>query len=270
MLPREIFNIADQEPMGIGQILDRSLRLTPGIFVKLSIWYLGLAGLTTGGVYLLASREFAKVLSGVGCLFVAIILSIPLYFLVVLLSKEHWFGNTDAGVFDVASGISFRLAFRAIGLFIWVGFFTFLWSMLLIIPGLIYMFNRALSFYILVIDDTGVLESVDKSKFLMTRERWWKRRSPALRLSGIFLVHFLVSLVFNFLSQGAGHLFAQPGDLTSTVALSVQFFSTFASYFAGLFAGISMIGFYYDLCTRYEGADILSSIEELKGVGAAT
>jgi hypothetical protein len=254
--------MANIEPMAVGQILDRSLRLTPKLFLKLSPWYAVLAALVSGMTLFSSRKEVYLVVP----FFIGVIgLSFALFFIVILLSREHWFGRVEAGVSDITSEINVGMVFRSFGLFIWVLVAGLLWMLLFIIPGIVYYYNRILSYYILVLEDEGVRASLSKSKWLMTRGKWYHSSSPIMRITGILLVHMFVNIIFSVFSQGGGAALGMSGDFAGETVLVFVFvfISTFLSYLTGLFAGISMVGFYYDLCARYEGADLLSSIEQM-------
>ena len=61
----------------------------------------------------------------------------------------------------------------ALGTFLLVSIFTFLWSLLLIIPGIIAALSYAMVFFILFDDsDIGVLEAIRKSKAMMKGNKW--------------------------------------------------------------------------------------------------
>lgn len=54
-----------------------------------------------------------------------------------------------------------------------VGLFTMLWTLLLIIPGLIAMYSYAMTFYILADDSSiGAMEAISRSKKMMDGNKW--------------------------------------------------------------------------------------------------
>ena len=51
--------------------------------------------------------------------------------------------------------------------------FTFLWTLLLIIPGIIAVLSYSMTFYILADDNSiGAMEAIDKSKKMMDGYKW--------------------------------------------------------------------------------------------------
>ncbi len=70
-------------------------------------------------------------------------------------------------------GYGFKIYWRAIGGYILVEIFTFLWSLLLVIPGIIKAYSYALTPYILVDDpDISVREAIRKSQRLMEGQKF--------------------------------------------------------------------------------------------------
>jgi uncharacterized membrane protein len=62
---------------------------------------------------------------------------------------------------------------RAFVLFLLMAIFTFLWTLLFVIPGIIAMYRYRLAFYILVENpDVGPLEAINISKELMRGNKW--------------------------------------------------------------------------------------------------
>jgi len=61
----------------------------------------------------------------------------------------------------------------ALGAYLLQAIFVFLWSLLLIIPGIIASLSYAMTFYIIADDDSiGPLEAIRKSKEMMLGNRW--------------------------------------------------------------------------------------------------
>ena len=74
---------------------------------------------------------------------------------------------------------------RSILLLLWMAVLTFLLTLLLIIPGLVYYVNRALSLPILLAEDVTIFGALARSKDLMTRSPWYSLTSPTMRISVI-------------------------------------------------------------------------------------
>lgn len=67
----------------------------------------------------------------------------------------------------------FPRMFKIFGLMLWIGLFTWLWSLLCFIPGIIAALRYSQAFYIMAEDpDKGIRECVNESKLLMSGRLW--------------------------------------------------------------------------------------------------
>jgi uncharacterized membrane protein len=67
----------------------------------------------------------------------------------------------------------FKIIWKAFGLQLVMGIFIFLWSLLLIVPGIIAAFSYAMAPYILSQNpDIGIMEAINRSKEMMHGNRW--------------------------------------------------------------------------------------------------
>lgn len=74
--------------------------------------------------------------------------------------------NTDPRFEQIFDG--FKKFGVALGAYILMGVFVVLWSLLLIIPGIIAVLSYSMTFYIIAEDDSiGSMEAIDKSKAMM-------------------------------------------------------------------------------------------------------
>lgn len=72
---------------------------------------------------------------------------------------------------DLFGGFNYFL--KAFGLTFMVGLFTFLWSLLFIIPGIIAAFRYSMAFYILADNpEIGVFEAIEESKRMTKGYKW--------------------------------------------------------------------------------------------------
>jgi uncharacterized membrane protein len=98
--------------------------------------------------------------------------------------------NTD--FFDLLNGFLFFV--KVISLFLLIILFTLLWSLLLIIPGIVASYRYRLAYYILLDDPTkGALQCIAESKLLM-----YGKKVDLLTLDISFLGWFVLDFVVLF------------------------------------------------------------------------
>ncbi len=114
---------------------------------------------------------------------------------------------SDPSVLSNSFGYGFKIYWRAIGGMILVSIFTCLWTLLLVVPGIIKAYSYALTPYILVDNpELSVREAIRRSQRLMTGQKFnlfW------LQLS--FIGWFILSLA----TLGIGFLWTIPYYQTS-------------------------------------------------------
>jgi len=96
----------------------------------------------------------------------------------------------------------FRYFDKALGLYLLRALFIFLWTLLLIIPGIIAALSYSLAFYIMSEDPTiGVKEAIDKSKKMMYGYKW-----------KLFFLYcrFIGWILLGIISLGIGFLWIMP------------------------------------------------------------
>ena len=247
------------EPMSIGSILDRAVRLTPGLFDKLMIAFgcLAAASVVINFPDVASFSILLTVLLGIFIWLFGFCISV----VTMAMAAEHWHGRKIT-LREGMQRLSVSMLFRFIGLSIRVGIITMLGLLLFIVPGVIYAINRILSWYILVVEDTSIDEAVQKSKFLMTRDRWYSLSGPYMRVTAIFIVVFIVSMIAGMLTAGSMALLISDGYVQMAGAV-VQFVTLMIQYLAQALSALCYVGLYYDLRARYEGADILDDVEKL-------
>lgn len=98
--------------------------------------------------------------------------------------------------------IGFRRFANALGAYLLVALFTLLWTLLLIVPGIIAALSYGMTFYILADDPrVGPLEAIRRSKELMRGRKW--------KLFCLGLIFFLLSLLC-VLTLGIGFIWLWP------------------------------------------------------------
>ena len=80
--------------------------------------------------------------------------------------NKNLINNTDAKFTDLFS--RFDCFWKAFGLRLLIAIFTFLWTLLFIIPGIIAAFSYSMAFYIMEENpSTGIMEAISQSKQMM-------------------------------------------------------------------------------------------------------
>lgn len=91
--------------------------------------------------------------------------------------------DTDPKLDDAFKG--FNNFGTSLGAFLLVGIFSFLWSLLFVIPGIIARLSYAMTFYIMADNPAiGAMEAIDESKRMMNGHKW-KLFRMHLRFAGL-------------------------------------------------------------------------------------
>jgi uncharacterized membrane protein len=149
--------------------------------------------LAVGGFFLYFL--FVSIGGGFVTLFIAgaLILGVNTFALAIARKKE-------ANLSLIFSGFNYFV--KTLGLFLLISLFIFLWSLLLIIPGIIAQISYAMAFYIMSDDpNIGIMEAIDKSKKMMYGYKW-KYFCLCLR--------FIGWIILGCLSLGIGFLWIGP------------------------------------------------------------
>lgn len=257
-----IWCLMTQEPKSIGKILDGGLKFLPILAKQLLLLLVIVTVLQTlqnlqrifpGGAY----TDIIVIASFI----IAIPFYLYLYFAQILLASNAWLGK-EVSLQAIKKRIKFSLVWRLLLLTLRIMLITALGLLLLVIPGIVYAINRILSYYVLIIEDCSVSEALNKSKFLMTQGRWYQLSSPPMRITGLYLIVMMISLIASlFVGGGAAMGLLGFASILSTAILAI---GVFIANVAGIFNFLCMVGFYHDLCARYEGADLISQIENLE------
>lgn len=259
-----------QEPKSIGKILDGSFKFLPTLIKELLPILLIVTTLQT-------IQNSHNTLGGLGLdsavlgiiILASYVITIPfyiyLYFAQILLASNAWLGK-DASLQVVKKRIKFSMLWRLIGLSLRITVITCLGLLLLIIPGIVYAVNRILAYYILIIEDCSITDALNKSKFLMTQGKWYQLSSPVMRITGLWFIVMMVSVIAGLL-VGGGAALGTIG-VANIISIVILALGVFISQVAGIFNFLCFVGFYHDLCARYEGADLMAKIENLEKFNA--
>jgi len=170
----------------------------------LALTFAGSAILGTFGTILGISSENGEpgFLAGLVYFVVSIIFTLVVgviqfgYYAYTLKVFKKW----DTGIHELFA--YFPYMFKVFGLSLFIGLFTYLWSMLCIIPGIIAALRYSQAFFILAENpDKGIRECVNESKALMKGRLW---EYFVLNLS--FILWHLLGLV----TCGIAYLYVMP------------------------------------------------------------
>ncbi len=182
--------------------------LAVGVFFVYSLIVGGIQGVGNG-----------LITEGVGSLLTFIIappfaLGIIFFSLSIARGEEASFGQFFDGFSDY---------WRAFKTFFLVVIFTILWTLLLIIPGIIMSIAYAMTFYILADDkEIGAMDAIRKSKKMMYGYKW-KYFRLQVRFFGLFLLCFIPFGIAVFLSAPNTTPLAYFGNFYSFIPLSLIF-----------------------------------------------
>lgn len=110
--------------------------------------------------------SFIPIIGGIATFVITPAFTLSLCIVYLKLAKKD-----EIAVGDIFVG--FNKTGRALWLNILVGFFTFLWSLLLVIPGIIKQYAYSMSFYILADNpELTAREALSKSKEMMNGHKW--------------------------------------------------------------------------------------------------
>ena len=243
-----------QEPMTIGGIIDRALRISPVLFLHALVPFSVIAALTV-------AAELPSVVAVPGLAVACTILSTIINFFVSITAMKmagHYWNGERTSFRQATSGISLGFAFRFFCLGIAIGLGMIARLLLLIIPGLVYALNRSLAPYIMLLEDAPISEALRKSKALITKKSF----ANYMRLSAIFFVVLIISVVGSSLQEGVRPALADT-IVGRKFAAVVQFAAVLIVLFSQAFNYLCYAGLYFDLTARYEGVDLAQELEGL-------
>jgi hypothetical protein len=243
--------------MRIGQLLDRALRFTPGLFQKFIVLFVIQA--ICVAISQVPEYQVNVAVRGVGTL-IQIVLGLYLMVAMPLLAAKHWRGER-ASISAIRKDISIILILKTLWLVGRIAIVTGVLAIFFLIPGIIYFVNRILAVYILLMERTSVSDAMKKSKKLMLAEKWYHNGSPWMRVSGLMFLIMVVSAFASVPTIGATVLVTQGADMMLGLLLAAFFIGSFVQLFVQTFGALAYVGFYCDLLARYEATDILSGIE---------
>ena len=149
----------------------------------------------------------ASVLLNIGLI---IITHLGTFSIVKMLADKKGEGTTDIKK-AVSAGL--RYLWKGIGLSIIVGLALFGLTLLLIVPGIIFSIYWAFAIFVLVNENTGIIDAMKGSKKLV-KGIWWKIFGYILLLSMIMIAAYIITTVFVTLIIGMS-------DFITTICFSL-------------------------------------------------
>lgn len=277
-------------PMKLSGLFDKSFQLTPKIFKVLFPFYVLVAFLDGGSFFFAGpgaqnlSESPANIFSYSAILLVRSAVAFYLFLLVPLITVDTWKNAAPTPLETIRKKISWGLVgrFVLLGIRISTGVILILllcvapimglsallsqpWIMFLIplgfIPPVLYLFYRVLSYYILIIEDRTVVESIKKSREVMKLGKWYKSTSPLFRVAvlGFFLMVLQGTLggILGY-AQAPGTV----GQIGLGAACAASGVNSLLMSFVGVFSLIAYTAVYLDAIARFEGADLLDDISK--------
>lgn len=162
-----------------------------------------------------ASGDSISFMSGIYTLLVsgAFALGVSIFFIEIVRNKKADLGYTFAG---------FEHFFKALGLLVVMAIFVFLWTILLIVPGIIAAIRYSQAFFILADDpNKGIMECIAESKRMMKGN---KAKFFCMGLS--FIGWTLLAGCFVGLLQGFFAVFLSSGMVYSVISALITVVGT--------------------------------------------
>lgn len=250
-----------QGPKSIGKILDVSFKFLPTMVKQVLLLVVLISAFQT----IQNSETLILLTGGIGYLIAVIGSSLGSFYLFVvqaIIASDAWLGK-EISFSNAKQRIRVATFFKIIALSLRITVITLLGLLLLVIPGIVYAVNRVLSYYILLIEDCTISEALEKSKFLMTQGKWYRFDSPVMRITGLWLILIIIAIGGGVL-VGAGSALPHFASVSGAIATLVIALGCLVTNVVTVYNATCFVGFYHDLRARYEGADLLTSIEKLE------
>ena len=255
-------NNSQFEPLSAGQIIDRTFRIYKSNFIRfitiVSIIYVPMTLLVLSLIFLFqnmaptADKAEAVMVAGGITGFIMAIFFLLGYMLsqgaLIRSVSEYYLGN-DITVSEAYRQVLPKLL-TLVGAGILIGLATMAGFVLLIVPGIIFMFWFSLATPAIIVENQGAVAGMKRSKKLVSGN-----------VGKIFLVMFLagiisavISSIFSFSSGFLGGLLFS--DNVTLVLFTNQLLETVGRIVVAPIGAIAGILLYYDLRIRKEGFDL--------------
>ncbi len=246
------------QPMSVGQIIDRAFRLYRGNFVRfITVIAIVEVPLMLLGVFLQRIIQShagvgSTLLAGIAVLVVSVIANALGQGALVKTISESYLGNSvsveETYRFVLPKMVTLIGASFLVGLVVLVGF------VLLIVPGVIFSLQLAMTTLAVVLEDKGATAAMGRSKFLASGNLG--------KVFLVFLVVWIIGAIVGFIFGFIGAHIAPPTvyGLGSSVAivpsLIQQLFNLVGTVLVAPISAAALILLYYDLRIRKEGFDL--------------
>jgi hypothetical protein len=259
-------------PMRVGEVIDRALKLTIPVLITQPLRWVAIVSVVLGAISAFSSLR--------GELGIQLLVSVPMWvsmFLVRILTfvvgALYWHSQ-PVNPAEARKFMSVPLIFRLFALDVRVTLIGILIAILtpflIFFPALIYWVNRALAGAVLVLEGQSLEGSIKRSKHLMSHHPgipWYSFNAPMFRIGGVFLIIMIINifpaLLFMPANLGLGRELFSGALLPAIFDLIAIGFTYTVALLAQAVGHIALIGFYFDLRNRLEGADIEAGIQAL-------
>lgn len=247
-----------KEPLGIGQQLDQSIKLTRATYkstlpiIALTI-VIGILNAFAIGNTVVADDGSVPEMTGseLGAVITFALLQVYLYFLML---TRITFGAHNLGDLADAAAYTIKNLHRIAGLYILFMLILIVGYMLLIIPGFILTISLSVSFYCFILEKTGPIDSLKRSHSLVWGGNWG-------RTMIVFSVGGIIVMIFYFII-GALAGVAAVGSASNAELMINLISSAFAPFVQPYFIALGLV-VYNDVRLRKEGGDLAAELDSL-------
>lgn len=245
-----------KQPLGIGQQLDQSIKLTRATYksalgVVAMTMVIGVLNAFAFGSSLAEDGTMPEMSGGELTAFIVfILLQVYLYFL--MLTRITYAAHGLGDLSDAAS-FSIKNLHRIIGLYLLFMLAVMVGYVLLIIPGLILTISLSLCFYIFLLEKTGVVASLKRSHELVWGN--WMRTMVVFSVGGIIV------LIFYFIIGAVAGLAAFGTTTNAEVAINL-ISAVLSPLVQPYFIALCLV-VYHDVHLRKEGDDLSTELDSL-------
>lgn len=242
-------------PKSVGEILDKSFTVLGRVLPHLAIIFVLFAALDAAST---ASEYGVVKLLGTLSNLLECVVMLSYWFLI----GAEWQGRPlSLGQALKKTNVSFIL--RVLALSLWIGILTALYSILLIIPGIVYFLNRYLALVCICFEEVTLTEALERGKFLMSQERWYSLNGAKMRYASLILVQLVLAIVLTGVIVLLDRAVA--AYVSGPARSFIHFVASFVIYLlyqiVYLYGSIAVVGFYFDLRARYEALDLIQASE---------